>query len=405
MKVMRLLSSLHHDEDERGIFRLNRSLIKNGHESVVIASTPAEHELAGRLVRDGGEYIPLAMEKHTWSSLWSVVPLARLIYRYRPDIVHIHSRTPAWVLKWALQLVPMAYRPITLATIYGYYPTTAYNKAIFDTDHLISVSNSVTEYIKQHHPEYDDSMITRIYRGVDTQKFIYRHQPSVYWLRQIFAEYPELEHKKWVLFPNTLGDGKGQSWLFDIVGNLKEILPKIHVIIMDDNQRDGIHMEHFLQRSRALGLDGYFTFVGQRHNDSREWLSASNVVLGLASQPESIGINVLKAIHLGTPVVAWNTGIYSELLNELYPQGLVKEITAKALCKVVKIQLKNVCRPQMTNEFIQKHMIKQILALYQELIQITQNPPTKNPEQNQIKSNTRQKNPDDMAKKQLCRVD
>lgn len=165
MKVMRLLSSLHHDEDERGIFRLNRSLIRNGHESVVIASTPAEHELAGRLVRDGGEYIPLAMEKHTWSSLWSVVPLARLIYRYRPDIVHIHSRTPAWVLKWALQLVPMAYRPITLATIYGYYPTTAYNKAIFDTDHLISVSNSVTEYIKQHHPEYDDSMITRIYRG------------------------------------------------------------------------------------------------------------------------------------------------------------------------------------------------------------------------------------------------
>ncbi len=196
MKVMRLLSSLYHDEDERGIFSLNRLLIKKGHQSVIVASTPKNNELALRLKRDGGVYVPLSMEKHTWSSLWSVIPLVRLINHHRPDIIHVHSRTPAWVLKWALQLVPIAYRPITIATIYGYYSTTAYNKAIFEADHLISVSNSVTEYIKAHHDEYDDTTITRIYRGVDIRKFIYRHHPSVYWLRQIFAEYPNLEHKK-----------------------------------------------------------------------------------------------------------------------------------------------------------------------------------------------------------------
>lgn len=396
MKVMRLLSSLYHDEDERGIFSLNRLLIKKGHQSVIVASTPKSNELALRLKRDGGVYVPLSMEKHTWSSLWSVIPLVRLINHHRPDIIHVHSRTPAWVLKWALQLVPIAYRPITIATIYGYYSTTAYNKAIFEADHLISVSNSVTEYIKAHHDEYDDTTITRIYRGVDIRKFIYRHHPSVYWLRQIFAEYPNLEHKKWVIFPNTLDYGKGQQWLFDIVGNLKESIPNIHVIIMDDDGRENLYVEQFLQRSRALNLDNYFTFVGKRFNDSREWLSAANVVVGLANQPESIGINVLKAIHLGTPVVAWNLGIYSELLSDLFPQGLVKDITAKSLCKVVKTQLKNVSRPQMSNEFTQQQTVEQTIDLYEELLKITHPEKVAKPTKPKPKNN-------EISERKLCR--
>lgn len=396
MKIMRLLSSLYHDEDERGIFQLNREVIKAGHQSIVVCSTPSDNELALRLKRDGAIYVPMSMEKHSWASLISVIPLARLIRQHRPDIIHIHSRTSAWVLKWALHLVPLVHRPITVATIYGYYPITAYNKAIFDADHLISVSDSVTEYIKEYHDEYDDTTITRIYRGVNIRKFIYRHQPSVYWLRQIFAEYPALEHKKWVVFPSTLDFGKGQQWLFDIVGNLKENMPNIHVIIMDDENRESIYVEEFIQRSHALGLEKYFTFIGKRHHDNREWLSAANVVVGLANQPESIGINVLKAIHLGTPVVAWNMGIYSELLSELFPQGLVKQVTANALCKVVKTQLKNVSRPSMSNEFTQKQTMAQTLELYEELLQIGY------PEQFNETNSTKPKNPH-KVEKQLCK--
>lgn len=368
MKIMRLLSSLHHDEDERGIFQLSRALVKQGHESLIVASTDPSYQLAKRLKRDGILYQQIYLEKQSWLTLISVISLARLIHQFRPDIIHIHSRTPAWILKWALQMfVPEALRPITIATIYGYYPVTAYNKAIFDADHLISVSDSVSEDIKIHHPEYNDSSITRIYRGVDNQKFIYRYTPSVYWLRQIFAEYPALEHKKWLIFPNKIDFGKGQQWLFDIVGNLRDIYPNIHIIVMDDENNNNIYFEEFNQRIHALDLQNYFTFIGQRE-DSREWLSASNIVLGLSNQPESIGINVLKAIHLGTPVVAWNQGIYCELLKELYPQGLVKEQNAKLLCKVIKSQLQNVGRPQMTHEFTIKQSTEQTLQLYEKLL-------------------------------------
>lgn len=366
MKVMRLLSSLHHDEDERQIFLLSRTLIKQGHQSMVVASTDPSHELAVRLMRDGSDYQQVYLEKSAWLTLVSVFRLAKLIRQFRPDIVHIHSRTPAWVLKWALQFVPMAQHPITISTIYGYYPVNAYNKAIFDADHLISVSDSVSQHIKEHHREYDDSTITRIYRGVDTLKYLYRHNPSVYWLRRIFAEYPELEHKKWLLFPNRIDLNQGQQWLFDIVGNLKASFPKIHVIIMDDDSNESLYFEQFVQRATALGIEGYFTFIGRRH-DSREWLAASNIVLGLTNQPESIGIHVLKAVHLGTPVVAWHSGIYAEILEELYPQGLVKEINAKALCKAIKNQLLNVTRPKMTDRFTAKQTVCNVIDLYEKL--------------------------------------
>lgn len=366
MKVMRLLSSLHHDEDERQIFLLSRTLIKQGHQSMVVASTDPSHELAVRLVRDGSDYQQVYLEKSAWLTLVSVFRLAKLIRQFRPDIVHIHSRTPAWVLKWALQFVPIANHPITISTIYGYYPVNAYNKAIFDADHLISVSDSVSQHIKEHHREYDDSSITRIYRGLDTLKYLYRHNPSVYWLRRIFAEYPELEHKKWLLFPNRIDLNQGQQWLFDIVGNLKASFPKIHVIIMDDDSNESLYFEQFVQRAAALGIEGYFTFIGRRH-DSREWLAASNIVLGLTNQPESIGIHVLKAVHLGTPVVAWHSGIYAEILGELYPQGLVKEINAKALCKAIKNQLLNVARPKRTDRFTAKQTVCNIIDLYEKL--------------------------------------
>lgn len=367
MRIMRLLSSLHHNEDERQVFLLSRRLVKLGHASMVVASTDPQHELAVRLQRDGSVYEQAYLKKDTWLSLLSVFRIVRLIHQFRPDIIHIHSRTPAWVLKWALQFIPEAYRPITVATIYGYYPVTAYNKAIFDTDHLISVSDSVTRYIKQHHPEYDDNTITRIYRGIDKHRIIYRHNPSVYWLRQIFAEYPELEHKKWLLFPNRIDFDQGQQWLFDIVGNLKATFPKIHVIIMDDDSNENMYFEEFVQRANALDLTDYFTFIGQR-NDTKEWLAAANIVLGLTNQPESIGINVLKAIHLGTPVVAWDDGIYSELLTKLYPQGLVKSINAKALCKAISNHLVNVNRPKISNLFTAEQTINNIITLYQKLL-------------------------------------
>ena len=369
MKVMRLLSSLKHDESERGIYHLGRALVKRGHTSIIVSSADTDHELVKRLERDGNIYHQLSLEKKSWLSLRQIWPLRHVIEKHQPDIIHIHARTPAWILHWALRRAKVARKPKLVATMYGFYPLNSYARALLNVDCLITVSDSVSDYLSKGLKEVKNPprSIIRIYRGVDTRNFPYRYNPSVYWIHRTFAEYPELEHKKWLLFPTVIGQEYGQEWLIDILGNLSEDFPNLHIIIMDDDSRRDVVHEEFMQRINALELRDKFTFIGTKHNDMREWLAASNLVLGLANQPESIGINVLQAIHLGTPVVGWNKAAFHEILKPLYPQGLVKEDTAYALCKIIRIQLENAMRPQITDKFTMQQMIDETLEVYQSL--------------------------------------
>jgi glycosyltransferase involved in cell wall biosynthesis len=370
MKVMRLLSSLKHDESERGIFHLGRALVKNDHTSIIISSADDDNDLVRRLERDGNLYHQLYMNKKSWLSLLQIAPLRRLIEQYNPDVIHIHSRTPAWILHLALRRARVKRPPKLVSTMYGFYPINKYSQALLDVDTIITVSDSVTNYLKKglRREDVDPKMIKRIYRGIDTRRYPYRHNPSVYWLRHTFAEYPELEHKKWLVFPTVIGNEYGQEWLIDILGNLQEQFPNIHVIVMDEDHRDGdVAHEDFRQRTTALNLAERITYVGSKRNDMREWLSAANIVMALANEPESIGINALQAIHLGTPVIGWDQAAFSEILQPLYPQGLVKKYNAQALCKAVRNQLESVTRPEMTNKFTMREMIKETLAVYQGL--------------------------------------
>ena len=254
--------------------------------------------------------------------------------------------------------------------MYGFYPINKYSQALLNVDTIITVSDSVTSYLKKglRLEDADPKVIKRIYRGVDTRRYPYRHNPSVYWLRHTFAEYPELEHKKWLVFPTVIGNEYGQEWLIDILGNLQEQFPNIHAIIMDDDYRDSdVAHQDFRQRTNALGLADRITYVGSKRNDMREWLSAANIVMALANEPESIGINALQAIHLGTSVIGWDQAAFSEILQPLYPQGLVKKYNANSLCKAVRNQLESVTRPEMTNKFTMREMIEKTLAVYQGL--------------------------------------
>ncbi len=370
MIVIRLLSSLKHDESERGIFHLGRALVKNGHTSIIVSSADEDNDLVKRLKRDGNLYHQLYMNKKSWLSLLQVAPLRRLIEKYNPDVIHVHSRTPAWILHLALRRARVKRPPKLVSTMYGFYPINKYSQALLDVDTIITVSDSVTDYLKKglRREDIGPKAIKRIYRGIDIRRYPYRHNPSVYWLRHTFAEYPELEHKKWLVFPTIIGNEYGQEWLIDILGNLQEQFPNIHVIIMDEDYREGdVAHEDFRQRVNTLGLGDRVTYVGRKRNDMREWLSAANIVMALANEPESIGINALQAIHLGTPVIGWDQAAFSEILQPLYPQGLVKKYNAQALCKVVKNQLESVTRPEMTDKFTMREMIKETIDVYQSL--------------------------------------
>lgn len=384
MKVLQLSSSLKHDEAERGIYPISHALTKAGHQTIIVGSADEDSELVTRLTRDGAIYHRLPMPKKSWLALRYVFALRQLIVKHKPDVIHVHSRTPAWVLHWALRPYPKTMRPKIVATLYGFYPLNSYTRALFDADVLISASRSIDAYFRkklhmsaqQTHFHLDgladdEKQLVCIRRGVDVRKYPYRHHASVHWLQQIFAQYPELEHKKWLVFPTPIGSQYGQEWLIDILGNLQNKFPNIHAIIMDEDpataNNSDVFYEEFTQRLQALQLNDKVTFVGRTPPNMKDWLASANLVLALADRPESIGMTALQAIHLGTPVVGWAKGAFADILTALFPQGLVKEQTAIALCKAVKFQLSNQIRPAMTHEYVVEQMVAETLAVYQSL--------------------------------------
>lgn len=379
MKVIHLSSSLKHDESERGIYAITHALAKAGHQSIVIGSASEDDELVGRLLRDNTLYYRLPMPKKSWLAIRHVFKLRNLITKHNPDIIHVHSRTPAWVLRLALHPLPHDKTPKIVSTIYGFYPLNTYAKALFDADVIISASKSIDKYLKERlseRPDYltpkQNPQIICVRRGVDTRKYPYRHHSSVHWLHSVFAQYPELEHKKWLVFPTPIGAEYGQDWLIDVLGNLQHKFDNIHAIIMEDEQFNlsdqDVAQEEFTQKLVALNLAQRVTFIGRRPPDMREWLSSANIVLALASHPESIGMTALQAIHLGTPVVGWARGAFADILKALYPQGLVKEETAIALCKTIKFHLQNPIKPALTHEYVIEQMVANTLSIYQNLV-------------------------------------
>lgn len=390
MKIMHLLSSLHYNESERGIYAISHQLIKLGHSSIVVGSANDDNEQVGRLVRDGVDYYRVPMPKKSWTSLKQVFKLRKLILNHRPDIIHIHARTPAWVLYWAIRPLKkhpdkyQYYCPKIITTIYGFYELNRYSEALFFYDKVIAASQSIERYLKKELADDDEYLkkIDCICRGVDVRNYPYRYSPSVHWLQHIFTEFGELEHKKWLVFPTPIGSENGQEWLIDILGNLAQKHPDLHIIIMDDNDDDEssyrtpanqLAYTDFRQRITALNMDKKVSFVGKKPNDLKDWLACAHIVLALANQPESIGINVLKALHLGTAVLGWNKGAYADVLKALYPRGLIKEQTAKALCRAVSSQLDSKMRPVITYEYELGTMVKQTIDLYENLYQSNHN--------------------------------
>lgn len=382
MKVMQLLSSLKHDESERGIFFIAHTLIKEGHRSVVVAGGDKDDELFVKLSRDGSTCYNLAMPKKSWWALLQVLRLKHILHKELPDVIHLHSRTPAWVLHWSLKLLKNmrsklglpAYNPKIVATVYGFYPINAYSRSLFEADILIAASKSIERYLTK---QLEHEQIVCVRRGVDVRLYPYRPKISVHWLQHIFAEFPELEHKKWLVFPTRLGNEHGQEWLIDIIGNLKERFPKIHIIVMDNDSNEGLShaqsviYDDFSQRLSALGLRDFVSFVGKNPVDLRDWLASAQLVLALANHPESIGMTALQAIHLGTPVLGWDKGAFGDILSYLYPQGLIKHQNANALVSAVAYQLETKMRPVITHDYEVQTMVDETLLVYHGLMNET----------------------------------
>ena len=166
MKILMLTSSLRSGGAETHICELARTLAARGH-SVFVASSGGE--MANALPRHKVTHIKLPLgSKSPFRMLLSAARLKGIIKKERFDVVHLHSRTAAFVFRLAL-LGESA--PPAVSTVHARFRTGFLLKRLsFWGSAAIAVSDDLRYYLAEKY-SFPQENVTVIQNAIDTDVF------------------------------------------------------------------------------------------------------------------------------------------------------------------------------------------------------------------------------------------
>lgn len=320
MKVMHLLPSLSSGGVEQVVLELCQGLCARGVETVVVSEGGP---MVAAVEAAGARHITLPIGRKSLKTFLMVPRMARLIRDERPDVLHLHSRVPAWVGLLAARRVEKAVRPLVVTTFHGFHSVNFYSAVMAKGDRVIAVSECMKRHILENYPATPEERITVVPNSVDTTQNFPEYRPSTEWWQQWRNDYPELQGKFTLCLPGRITRIKGAAHLIPLLRDLHERGIPAHAVIVGETKKGKEAFRAELQEAFALaGLADAVTWTGHRR-DLRDVLCACDVTLSLTLIPESFGKTTLDALALGRPVAGYEHGGVGEQLDIFLPQGKV----------------------------------------------------------------------------------
>jgi D-inositol-3-phosphate glycosyltransferase len=160
------------------------------------------------------------------------------------------------------------------------------------------------------------SNISVIQCGVDLDTFIPMNKKKARSALQIF------DNKVNLLYVGRIDPLKGLGRLLSAAALLKKRL-NFRLFIVGGDDPPGQEEERLVEMARNLGIEECVIFSGRvPQKDLPLYYSAADVFV-FPSQYESFGLAGLEALACGTPIVATNVGVFSQILTEDFIGSLV----------------------------------------------------------------------------------
>ena len=321
MHIVQALVSLNLGGSELVATELSEYAVSLGHRVSVVA---ADGPLGERVRACGAEHLDWPIGKKRLGTLRYISRLSEWLDHERPEILHVHSRLPAWICRLAIRQLSPAARPVFITTMHGHYSVSRYSAVMASGDRVIAVSDHIRQYTLHNYPATDSARVATVHGGVSHQVFPYGYRPGPDWYEQIYDEFPELAGRRLLCLPGRLSRWKGHPDFIELIAALLPEFPDLYGIIVGTakpGSRYRDELEGLAQRYRVLER---IVFTGARM-DIRDWLAASEIVFNLSSDPpEAFGRTIPESLHLGVPVIGWNQGGVREVLAQVFPRGAVK---------------------------------------------------------------------------------
>lgn len=361
MHVVQALVSLGIGGSEMVAVEITEYLRANGHQVTVIS---ANGPLANRVEDAGASLLDWSIGRKRLGTLRYIWQLRSWLLENQPDIVHAHSRLPAWICYLALRKIPRDKRPVFITSVHGQYSVSNYSAIMARGDHVIAVSNHIREYTLNNYLPPDSPQLTTIYGGTSRKDFPYGYQPTDEWLQKTYSEFPELKNMRILLLPGRLSRYKGHATFIELLAALVSNYDDIHAVILGQTRPGSRYINELEGLAERHGVSDRLTFCGAR-TDMRDWMAASCIVFNLCSDPpEAFGRTMPEALSMGVPVIAWNHGGIKEILREMYPFGAVQADNFNALVQRTGIFLQQTPMVAKSNAFSLEASMDQIMNLY-----------------------------------------
>ena len=329
--MVQVLPALELGGVERGTLEIARALVQNGDQSIVVS---AGGRLVEQLESEGSRHVCWNLGKKsllTFLKFWS---FRRWLQKENPDIVHVRSRMPAWVVWLAWRGMNPKTRPKFVTTLHGMHSVNGYSAIMGKGEKVIAVSETCKHYLFNNYSVSDPDKVVVIQRGIDQSYFNRGFIPSDEWKTTFFKQNPSCKDKKLICFPGRITRWKGHLELVKMANDLAKKRDDFRVLVIGSDAK-GKFLSDVKAAIKAADIEQLFVFLGTR-SDMRELYSISDVSLSLTSTTaESFGRAVVESIAVGTPVIGYAHGAVSETLSACYTPGLVPvgDINA-VVCKV-----------------------------------------------------------------------
>jgi len=282
LKIAEILPEFHEGGVERHVLWLSNGLAGMGHCVTVIT---AGGKLEEKLDPEVEIWRLPVHRKNPVTGLYAALKIADRAKRERWDILHAHSRVPAWIAWWASSMTGIPW----VFTAHDRYRKNGAIRPFRSAHGSICVSEAVRKHLSGFLP----NRVEVIRNGIPFSGRQWGEKPDGA-MRILFVG--RLTHRKGLhIVMEALSSLKDWEWSLEVVG-------------------DGPQRQELEALAGSLGIKRRVIFQGFQ-DDPQKWMAERDMLI-FPSLDEGMGLVLMQAIQAGVPVLASDIEPVRELVGE-----------------------------------------------------------------------------------------
>lgn len=291
MKIMQILPKVNLGGVERGVLDLSKC---SKDKTVVVSG-------GGRLVEElktaGVIHYTLPVYKKSFSSLFLIGKIKKIIKKESVEIVHARSRVPAWISFFATRNLDADF----ITTAHGVYSKHILSEVMGWGKFVICPSKVIARHMMQNFG-VDEEKIKIITRWVDLDKFK-------------FKDPKERLTSNSIVSIGRISPSKGFEYLIEAFREVIRTNPYLTLNIVGEPEEKKLkYFEYLKSLVRRYSLNYSVKFLGFK-GDVERVLNNSLLLVVPSVVEEAFGRVVIEAFACGVPVIATKAGALEEIIK------------------------------------------------------------------------------------------